>query len=406
MKLISGFAWMASSRLGAAMLQALAIIIVARGSGPAEFGMLATYMGAIIVLQALLDFGLSTHITKSRAGDACSPEIMQAFRLYKFTGIALFSVLCAGAVLTAVWYKGAWWLLLPMAVAGCIERHSDVRLLIAIADGDVWKNSLNLIARRASALVLLLVGINLNVDVILAFGCASALASIISLLLARRLVVLRQDGTGITWSNARGLLRSSRAYWANSLGAQVRNLDVLLVGAIAGSVTAGYYGAVSRALSPLRMVTSSLSAVLLPVAVRYKREQRKSLVLSIGGVLAVMSAMYVGLAVFAEDMISLLLGSQFTPATSAFILVVLSLVFASISSVLTPILQARGVQALVGRVSIFTSLVSLGGIAIGVQVSGVTGAGAGLAVSYVLQCLILVVSFIAVRRPRKEIKHV
>ncbi|MEX5270577.1 lipopolysaccharide biosynthesis protein [Kocuria sabuli] len=405
LSVIKDFAWLTSGRLIAALLQAATLILVARRAGPAEFGILSAFMGAIIVVQAMVDLGLPTYITKSRAEMIGGTQAVRALRLYGFIGLLLGVILGAVSLTFSVVAGNAWWWLLPLALAGWLERQSDVRLTIALADGDVWKNSLNLVVRRGVAILLLLLGINLQWDAIPAFGAASLLAALLSWVLSRRLVVLEEVTEPGKWSEARQIIRDSRAYWANSLGAQVRNLDVLLVGLMGNPVAAGQYGAVSRSIGPLRMVTASLSTVLLPAAVRFKGEQRRKLRWAIIAILSLMSALYILLVIFSKDIVVLLLGTAYAPASFAFQLVVIGLIFASITSVLTPLLQAEGQQAVVGRASLSFSLVSLAGVAAGTYFGGVTGAGAGLAITYAFHCMVLICVFVFSHRKKLEVSN-
>ncbi|WP_035926589.1 lipopolysaccharide biosynthesis protein [Kocuria rosea] len=405
MKLIKNFAWMTASRLGAALIQALSFLLVARQAGPAEFGVLAAFMGTVIVLQAVVDLGIPTFITKTRAGDREDRQVLRALRLYSRVGLILGMLLCVTGTVFAVVYGQSWWWLLPLAVAGWLERQSDVRLTVALADGDVWKNSLNLMVRRTATLLLLLIGMNLQMDAAIAFGAASALASVLSVLLSRRFVVLPELAERTSWRNSQKIIKDSKAYWANSLGAQLRNLDVLLVGLVATPVAAGHFGAVARAIGPLRMVTASLATVLLPVAVR-KNGNRKELMIPLAAVLGAMFVVYVLLLIFARDIVLLLLGPEYAPATLALQLVVGGLIFASVTSVLTPLLQARGSQVSVGRLSILFSVMSLGGVALGGSYGGVSGAGLGLSITYLLHCLALSGVFFFSRDRNLEVRNV
>lgn len=404
MGLIQNFAWLTSSRLIAALLQAVALILVARQAGPSGFGILSAFMGVIVVAQTVLDFGLPTYITKSKA-EQSDAKAFRALRLYQFLGIALCVVLCAISVLFGLTPGYEWWWLLPLGLAGWLERQSDVRLTIALADGDVWKNSVNLVVRRGSAILILLLGINFHLDAIPAFALASVLAALLSWALSRRLVVLPEAPEKVTWSAAGKVLRDSRPYWANSMGAQIRNLDVLLVTLLGSPVTAGQYGAVSRSIGPLRMVTASLSTVLLPAVIRTQGNQKRKLAGAIVVILTLISGMYVLLIILSEDIVRALLGPAYVPAAYAFRLVVVGLIFASIISVLTPILQAQGFQAIVGRASLLFSVVSLVGVGSGTWLGGVTGAGAGLAISYALHSVVLLCVFVLISRKKSEVNN-
>lgn len=404
MSLIKSFAWLTSSRLIAALLQAVALILVAREAGPSGFGALSAFMGVIVVVQTALDFGLPTYITKSRAEQSYA-KAANALRLYELLGFSLCVVLCSISLLFGMAPGYEWWWLLPLGLAGWLERQSDVRLTIALADGDVWKNSVNLVVRRGSAILMLLFVINFQLDAVPAFALASVSAALLSWVLSRKLVALAETPERITRSSARKVLRDSGAYWANSMGAQVRNLDVLLVTLMGNAVAAGQYGAVSRSIGPLRMVSASLSTVLLPAVIRSKGKQKRTLAWAILVIIASIAGMYVLLIVFSGKIVEVLLGPAYMPAATAFRLVVVGLIFASIISVLTPILQGQGFQVIVGRASLFFSVVSLAGVGIGTWLGGVTGAGAGLAITYALHSVVLICVFVLISRKKLEVNN-
>lgn len=393
MVLIRRFAWTVVGRIIAAVLQAASLILVARGAGPETFGYLAAFMGLIIVFQTVFDFGLFTFITKLRASDPKSPSILKALTLYRNIGMALGLVLVMAATLLAGAISVIWWLFIPLALAGWLERQSDVRLNIALADGDVWKNSITLVFRRMLAFALLVAAMETSVDPVLAFGLGSLTAALLSLIISHKLVALEGEHKQPSTRESRELLRSSRHFWINSMGVQMRNLDVLLVGVVSTPVVAGFYGSIARSLSPLLLVASSMANVLLPMATKMDRKEGRSLVVPTASLMSIITITYSSMAVFADDLVILAFGSKFLPAVDGFRVVFIGLIFASLSSIQTALLQASGKEKVVGRVSLIASVLSLAGIAIGVSLGAVMGAAIGLAFSYVAQsCMLFLAS--------------
>ncbi len=401
MKLITGFAWITFGRMLAAVLQALSLILVARYAGPANFGVLAAFIGLVIVFQAFFDFGISTYITKQRAKSSDDPQVVEAIYIYQYLGAALLMSLSMAALILSYIEQYAWWLFLPLAIAGCLERQSDVRLTIALADGDVWKNATNLVVRRAIALAVLLAVVQVGLDALQAYGIAAVMSSFVSYVVSRRFVKIDGHPGGLSWTKSKAILVASRPFWANSLGAQLRNLDVLLVNHVATASIAGYYGAVSRSVSPLRMVSSSLATVMLPMVAR-RNGRVRSFLWAVAVVIGSLSAGYASLAVFAEQAVLFLLGAEYLPAVVAFKIVIVGLVFASVSSVMTSILQASGWEKSVGKISLATSFLALAGVAVGVTLFEATGAAFGLSVSYIVQCAALTFTIMCSRKTRKE----
>lgn len=401
MTLLKGFAWITFGRLLAALLQAVSLVLVARYAGPDDFGVLAAYLGFTIVIQATFDLGISTHITKRRAHWAEDPQVAKAIRLYRYLGMALLLVLSMAGLIISHAAHYSWWLFIPLALSGCLERQSDVRLTIALADGDVWKNATNLVARRSIALVVLLMAVQAGWSALSAFSIASVVAASCSYMLSNHLVKIDHLSSHLNWPEVKKILGAAGPFWANSLGAQLRNLDVLLVGFVASAPIAGYYGAVSRSVSPLRMVSSSLAAVILPMVAR-RGGQVRSIVGAVMVVIGTLAVAYMILAVFAREVVLLLLGSEYLPAAVAFQIVMVGLIFASSSSVFTSVLQAKGYERIVGMISIATSLAALVGVVIGVMFFKATGAALGLSISYVVQCAALALVVVWARNTKME----
>lgn len=389
MSLLSKTSWIAGSRLVAALLQALSLIVVARQVGPADFGILAAFMGVVIVLQALFDFGLSTYITRLRAENASSSGITIAVKIYQYVGLVLLVVTFGCAVSVSLVNQRPWWLLIALAAAGYLERQCDVRLTIAMADGEVWKNSITLLTRRIITLFLLLALMQTEINSIASFGLASLVGAIVSFGLSHKFVVLEKHKDWAKWCHVTGIFSVSKFFWANSLGAQFRNLDVIVVAILATPTVAGYYGAIARSLNPLLLLSTSVATVLLPIAVKSRSMHSKSLYGSIAVVLGFVCMLYVILAFNSGKVVELAFGPSFEPATTGFQIVLLGLCFASASSIQTSLLQASGRERIAGHVSVCTAIMALIGVAGGVFLGGITGAAAGLASSFALQCIFL-----------------
>lgn len=391
MLLINKLALIAISRLLAALLQAVSLIIVARVAGPASFGLLSVFIGLVIVFQAVFDLGITAYVTRLRATTPQSPLIAQALKIYQRVGLLLGATLVAVSIAVALSGGQVWWLMAALGLAGAIERQADVRLALAIADGDVWKNSFALVLRRALAALLVLVCIQLAIDAVFAYGLSSLIASLVSLWLSRRLVTLQRPIGNVGFVELRTVYSTSKSFWANSIGVQLRNLDIIIVAAFVPAASAGYYSAIARSLNPLMLLSSSLSTILLPMAAGSGGRWTKSLAIPVAVVTLGMSAVFVSISIYADKFVLLVFGVEFAPAIPGFRIVLIGLVFASYSSIQTSFLQARGIEKGVGRISILASIMALLGIGIGVSAAGVTGAALGLASSHVLQCLALIV---------------
>lgn len=386
MKIAGRFGWISAGRLLAALLQATSLILVARHVGSSDFGVLAAFMGVLIILQTVFDFGIFTYLTRLRATEPESLLISQVIRTHSYIFVALSFVLCVVASVMSFLGGLPWWVLIALACSGAIDREADVRLTLAMADGDVWKNTTVLVTRRIIVLMLFLSLIPYLADKVLAFGLASLFSAILGLWMSRRLVVIKRIDGRLEWETLKSIFSASRPFWVHSMGVQARNFDVLIVTVVTSPMIAGYYGIIARSLNPLMMFSSSLAQVLFPVLARSNGKNLKPFLIPVGLILtAVFGAYGVG-AVFADEIVSLVFGREFMPSVPGFRWALLGLVFFSLSAIQASILQARGLERMVGRISILVSVVALAGIGYGAYELGVVGAAMALACSYVLQC--------------------
>lgn len=403
-RVVSGFLWIIGGRLLAAFTQALTLVLVARGTEPERFGMVSAFMGAAIVLQTTVDLGVSGYALKVRAADAADPVVAMCVRVYQRLGGVLLAVLLAVGIGLAIIDKIPWWLFLPLAAGMAIERQADMRLNLAVADGDTWKNSSVLVARRLITLVLLGLLAPLT-GAVAAYGTGLIVGSLLSWAAGQRLIPVPVGGEGSSGAEGRDgtgsedgaaplprageLLRAARPFWADSVMAQIRNLDALIVTAVAPSAQAGYYGAISRSVSPLRMVGTSLASVMLPAAVKSgradkRRMRRILLVLFVG-----LAVVYSLLGLTAGWWVVLLLGDGYAASVPGFRLLLTGLVLDGVSSVIGAVMLGSRLENVVAWSVTIASLLGLGMVAVGGAVHGATGAAAGLSASYVLQFAIM-----------------
>ncbi|TDL42443.1 lipopolysaccharide biosynthesis protein [Kocuria rosea] len=405
MKLLKQFAWVSASRFAAAILQALTFIVIARESSPSIFGLFATFMGIALVVHTLFDLGISSYIVRTRAEDRASPEIPFTLRLYRVLGIGQGATLIGLGLVLSGTGGIDWFVFLPIALASAVERQTDVRLGLSLADGDIWKNVLIQLIRRTLTLTLTLTLVR-YLPALVSYGISYFLGSTAGLVIAFALIHVGRISTTRTPLSRREIIRVSRPFWVNSLSAQLRNLDVLIVSMTSTAAAAGYYGAIARSISPLSMFSASLAAVIYPQAVRDRMSGTSTLTRPVLVVLAFLMIAYGVLAAGADMIVRLLLGDEYLPAVDGLRIVLLSLIFASLTAILTAILQAYRFEKVVGVISALTSILSLTGIFIGASLYGVTGAALGLAVAYVVQAVLMFACGGPILLGRRRGKHV
>lgn len=387
-KLASQFAWVSVGRLLGALIQAVTMLLLARDLGPHEFGIFSAVLGTVIVVQSALDLGIATMVVKERAADPQSPVIHSALRVADHSSFVLAGVIGLPLVALGTLLDPFFLLLLPLSVWAACERHSETWLSVPLADGDARINTQNLLIRRTATALLYVGAVFAGIHAAVAFSAAMALTALISLIVIRKVVSGRLTPP-LAPLTVREIVRISWPFWVNSLGTQARNLDTLLVSALAGPSQAGLYAATSRATGPLRILSTSMAAVLLPASAGKERKQLRKLFKLVWAMTAVCGLLYGALMVLVPAVVQLFLGEDYRGAVLPLQIVLAGLVFAALSSLFNSILQGAGLQYYVAKTSVITTSACLILVSIGSLFQGAIGAAMALSISFVFQSAIL-----------------
>ena len=379
------FAWVSSGRILAALLQTASLVLVSRLLPVSDFGYLATFLGVTSLAQVVLDFGVGTLVSRERAAKPDNPVVAAALRFTNVSSVGLTALLLLGLTGAALFISEAYWQMLPLAVWAAAERNADTRLAVAFADGDVQINVINLLARRTAALGLFVAATALGVLPILAFSVSSALAAIGSATFAQRWVRRRVvPSREIGFSE---VVRRARPYWVTAISTQARNLDVVVVSALAGATQAGLYLTGSRLMNPLRILPASLATILLPASARTQNSAHdlRSMVRLTVAVVAGMSVLYAAFWLAVPTFVDQALGSAYVDATPVIRIIVAGLPVAATCSMLNSILQGRGRGKDVALAASSTTVACLLGVALISPFYGAIGAATALSLSFVVQ---------------------
>lgn len=390
---------MSAGRLAGALIQAVTMLLLARDLGPHGFGIFSAVFGTAIVFQSGLDLGIATMVVKERAANPSSSVIHSALRLTDRLGIALFIATALPLLALGMFLDPSFYLMLPLSVWAACERHTDTWLSVPLADGDARINTQNLLIRRTLTALLYVGAVSMGMDAALAFSAAMALTALVSLVVIRKVVFDRLDISQPQIKYA-DVVRRSWPFWLNSLGTQARNLDTLVVSAVSGASQAGFYAATSRATGPLRILSTSMAAVLLPASAAQSRKQIRGLLRLVALMALFCSVLYGGLALIVPAAVDAFLGDAYGGAILPLQIVLAGLVFAAISSLFTSILQGVGLQLFVAKAAISTTAACLLLAAIGAMYAGAIGAALALSISFVIQATILATRIIQYTRRR------
>lgn len=397
------FAWVSGGRILAALIQALIMLLLVRAVSPAEFGFFAGVYGVLTVVQTFFDFGLPTLVVRERAKRANPTVVTAALYLNNALSLTMGLSLILVIGLLGVLVNPQFFLLLPLGLWAAAERNADAWLGVVFADGDARINTTNLVSRRVGNLALF-AGLTLwtSIDPVLAFGLSSAAAASASWVFAHSYVKKRLAPAESIRAGA--LFRLSYPYWINSVATQARNLDATIIGLVAGTAQAGFYAAAARLTSPLRILPTSLAAVLLPASSSRNSSNMRGLLKLVAYVVGGLGAFYLVLGLIVPYVVPVVLGEAYTGAVPALQITAVGLVFAAAASLLGSLLQGVGLKHFVAGTAVLTTVVCLAGVAAGGLLWGASGAATGLALSYIVQSatlLIRLTTFIIRKEPNR-----
>lgn len=376
--------WLFGARLAGAGLQAITLAAFARASGPAEFGMVVAVQGVIVVFSAVAGLGLGPHSLRTYARQGSIN--VKAIVLNRRASAALLGVLATLFVVCDVLFEVPGFRtisLLPLAVVAASDKNTELWSNLAIASGSVKLVALAQLLNRLFMLACFLLLNAMTPDATLSYTSAIAAGAIVANTLMRT-KLRRRIATDSVADDTRRLLREARPFLLNTIGAQLRNLDVALVAAIGGPSVSGSYALPARLISPLRMAPNALAPVLLRLSssrdVNVSRVAfrlvRYTLIASVFGLLVV--------ALAAPWIIVPLLGEQYASAVTPLQILCVGLVFAFAVTLFTSVLQGLGEETAVGRAAIAANLLSLVLVSVGAMFGVAEGAAAGLAVAYIV----------------------
>ncbi|MFJ5698446.1 oligosaccharide flippase family protein [Arthrobacter sp. NPDC093139] len=387
-RLASQFAWLSAGRLVGALLQAATMLLLARDAGPHNFGLFSAVFGAAVVFQTAFDAGIATMVVKERATDPASPYIGSSLHLTDRLALAILIASALPLAFLGLFVDHLYLLMLPLSVWAASERHSDTWLSVTMADGEARINTQTLLIKRTLVLLIYLGAVFVGVDAILAFSAAMAGTAFVALVVVRKIVSSRVS-FDLPRLGAREILTISWPFWLNSLGTQARNLDAVVVSIVAGPLHAGFYAATSRATGPLRILSTSLAAVLLPASTTAKRREIRRLLRLVAIVGVVSATIFSSLILIVPAAVNLLLGAEYVGAVLPLQIALVGLPFAAMSSLLGSILQGMNRQFFVAKTAVATTLLCLLFVGAGGAFAGATGAAIALSISFLIQATIL-----------------
>lgn len=376
-------------RLVAAGAQAVFIGVLARAVTPSDFVTFASVIAVALVVSVVCDLGVTPTTVRVRAADPRDPRLRTL--VGALNGTTALTAVAAALVLAfavpdvtlgAALLGGAW---------AATERYCEGASAWLIADRRSLLLAVTTLVRRLGPLVVLVaVGVLSSGDdlaiALWSIFAASAVAAVwlFGWLRMQAREIERGDVPVAT------VLRGAVPFWANSIGVQLRQLDVVVVSAVTVVQQASYYAAVSRLVTPLRLIPTSFATAVLPFVARGKGGNARGALRGLREVLLVTVGLYVVVAILARPITLILFGEDYLGAVPALRVTLIGLVFAAAVSSLNAVLLAADDEVYAARNSVVTGLLGLAFIALGAHWGGAVGGAWGLTLSFVVQLAPLV----------------
>ena len=239
----------------------LFVVFMARTLEVKSLGVALVCISTATLVAAVADFGTNSKWMIDLSNKSLSPE--------EWFGLAISKIgICLLSASVVILFCPQWELeTIPiLAISICLMSHQTLLVYLKVFNLNRWYAIL-LGAERAIALLLLSISwlafhnssnaYWLSLSLGTAISSAIALTVIISKLGFRRLDFLMNLRRFSPW-------RKSLSYAVTSLVGATRTLDVNLVGGLAGSYSAGIFGAVSKWFQPLIVGSGITSTITTP----------------------------------------------------------------------------------------------------------------------------------------------
>lgn len=368
------FGGVAFARGLSSLSQAILLVLVARGVGPSEFGVLATFLSLHIVLFSLGSMNATTFISREYAIGNLS-FVATALRV---NTVALSAVFVVVSVLSLFIIDDPRIIIAVSgnAIAVLFENIADARLAIAFARKTVVAPTLSVSVRAALTISIYLLLILNSIDLLVAYGIARLGGAIVGNLIAVLSVRVHADPTPAPVFTTLKLLVPLAT--AKAMGS-LRNLDNVIVVAVSGAAAAGLYSAVSKVLAPFNIVPNALNSIVIPrvAGADIHRVRRYCDIAFLSGV--VISLATLCLIPINEWLVLTIFGKAYSGGGIVLSLVLLRLGIVSVSPVLAGMLQAKRLDRYVAINSTIVAVATLVAVAVGSFFWGPAGAAGGFA---------------------------
>lgn len=341
------------ARVAATGLQAVFLLLLARGLGPFAFGRLSVALSATLLIGAGLGFGAATRALRILAEDNAA-QALGALALLRVGGSVVG--LAVGVAICMTIFR----IPLAPALVGALLASSDQIAEFAQSrlSGTQQNGPASAVVvghRAVQALVLILVGATSA-----SAWTSGAVAAFSGLALTLPLSGVRR---GVDLAEIRAVARSSVGYLWSSLSSNLNQLEPVVLRPFATSDLIGFFSVAGRLANPLTILAAAAQAIAIPEMAASKSARRRSRALTfiVGGCLY-------GLVLIAASPVivwvaSGLLGSEYQGARPFLYAIVFAAALSSVAQMFQAVLLVEGRPGVAAWCVGSGTLLSLAGLA-------------------------------------------
>lgn len=357
--LVRQMGWSFTSRIVAAALQLVVIVLLARGLDTSTFARVATANVVMMAIVPLNGFGLMRQLQLRRSLDPDDPSLPAVF--------AVWQRFMLGSVV--LWLAGCLWLwlatgeelyvaLTPIAVWLLFEQQTTIWNAISLVDGRARDLMPSYLWRRGPVVAALAVALAADLDVVWTWTVALAVGAALAYVLGRH--------RAPTWAQRalpgrrpEGEVRFDLGFWWTEVGGVLRDFDVVAV-TLVSAATGGIYALPARLVRPMNLVTNATTAVLFPRIARARVVSRRQLVVgSLAGTAPV--AAVAGVTALLAGLLPRLVGDEYADSVPVLRVLCLAAVLVGFGTLLITFCQARSsaATAFTGRLMLAVAVVQV-----------------------------------------------
>lgn len=292
------------------VMVAVIYILTARDTDPSAYGVVVVAIALGTAGAGLLDFGSNALWTREMASGRTSAGELGSRMTVK---LAVAMAVALGAAAIVVWIDPIY-LASGVILFTVLLGQTFLVPLRALRRGETV--ALLLLVERAVAVAVFGALLLARVEPIAALWVSLAVGTLI-LAVAAHAMTPRHERLRLFARRPRNSWEGTRHYGASAVAASAQQLDLPLLGAVAGPVAAGLYGAVNRWTQPLQLLSYAFSSAASPFLAQAEGwAHARRMVARASWMLFLAVAVCLVLAVGAPLLVPLLLGSEYAGSSA------------------------------------------------------------------------------------------